>query len=70
MSSAKLMMRIMMANGKMMTLVSRKAQMPDFFAPGSVMPYQRRKRPKRRRQDIAKRLLLEITGHRKPRRQE
>jgi hypothetical protein len=53
-----------------MTLVSQKAQMPDFFAPGSVMLYQRRKRPKRRRQDIAKRLLLEITGHRKPRRQE
>ena len=63
------MMRIMMANGEMMTLVSQKAQMLDFFAPGSVMLYQRRKRLKRRRQDVA-RLLLEIRGHRKPRRQE
>ena len=70
MSSAKLMVRMMMANGKMMTLVSRKAQMSDFSAPGSVMLYQRRKRLKRRRQDVAKRLLLEIRGHRKPRRQE
>ena len=62
-----MMMMMMMAYGKMITLVSQKAQMPDFSAPGSVMLYQRRKRLKRRRQDVARRLILEIRG---PRRQE
>ena len=42
MSSAKLMM--MMANGKMMTPINKKVQMPDISAPGSVMLYQRIKR--------------------------
>ena len=64
----------MIANGKMMTPIGA-----GIFAPGSVMLYQRgksqrmataRKRPKGRRQDVAKRLLLEIRGHRKPRRQK
>ena len=64
MSSTKLMM--MMANGKMMTPINQKVQMPDISAPGSVILYQRRrsqrmaterKRPKRLRQDAAKGLF-------------
>ena len=77
MSSAKLMM--IMVNGKMMTPINRKVRMPDTSAPGSVVLYLRRKgqrmattrkRPKGRRQDVAKRFLLEIRGHKQLRRQE
>ena len=58
----------MVPNGKMMTPIG-----PDIMQPGSVMLYQRRrsqriaterKRPKKLRQDVAKRPLLEIRGHR------
>ena len=71
MSSAKLMK--MIANEKMMTPIG-----PDISAPGLVILYQHRKsqrmatvrqRPQGRRQEVAKRLLLEIRGHRKQRRQ-
>ena len=74
-NATKLMM--IMANGKMMTPINRKVRMPDTSAPGSVVLYLRRKgqrmattrkRPKGRRQDVARRLLLESMGRRKPRR--
>ena len=75
-NAAKMMM---ITNGKMMTPINQRVQTPDISAPGSVMLYQRRrsqrmaterKRPKRRRQDAAKRPLQEIRGHRNRRRQE
>ena len=43
---------------------------PDIVQPGPAMPYRERRRPKERRQDVAKRHLLEIRGRRIQRRQE
>ena len=74
-NAAKMMM---ITNGKLMTLINQRVQMPDISAPGSVMLYKRRrsqrmaterKRPKRRRQDAAKRPLQETRGNRNRRRQ-
>ena len=75
-NAAKMMM---ITNGKMMTPINHKVQMPNISAPGSVMLYQRRrstrmatdrKRPKVRRPDAAKKPLQEIGAHRNRRRQE